>query len=1248
MDAPLLQATTLAELLRHRAEAQPDKTAYTFLEDGETEEGSLTYAQLDRQARAIAARLQKSTTPGGRVLLLYHAGLDFIAAFFGCLYAGVIAVPTYPPRRNRADSRFQAIAEDAQASVVLSTGSILSGLDSRLTEMPELRNLHYLATDNLDPGVVPAWQMPDIDANTLAFLQYTSGSTGAPKGVMISHGNLLYNEEMVRQGFGHTENTIAVGWLPLFHDMGLIGNVLQPLYLGIHCILFPPTAFLQNPLRWLRAISRYRATTSGGPNFAYDLCVEKITAEQRLDLDLSCWTVAYNGAEPIRAETLERFAETFAECGFRREALYPTYGMAETTLFVSGDPNTASPVIHELEKASLEKHRVVITPDGGDTQKIVGCGRTWLHQRIVIADPESSLQCSDGEIGEIRVSGKNVAQGYWNRPEETEQTFHTYLADTGEGPFLRTGDLGFLKDGELFVTGRLKDLIIIRGQNHYPQDIERTVEEALDFVKANACAATSITIDGKERLVMVMEAGRDLVRKIKAVRKQQTPSPEEHSGASARAREELERTVGTIAARVRAAVAEKHEIALYALALVEPRAFPRTSSGKVRRHACRGLFLEDKDRPLFSWYEHEETDGMQGEPAEDAPSMPRDIKGHHGAPNRTGQRIHDCFIGYLQQTEHLGVDRIDYDRAFTSLGIDLLGMATIRGALERTFGRKLSLDAIHEFDTVHKLAAHLESSGDGDRLENPDKSRAGGIPLSQIPSPPLETRTLETRTDESVITDWLVGKIGPLSGAKTVDIQRPFTDYGVDSIAMAELSAELGAWLDQSLSPALAYDYPTIETLAGYLAATRGTETRPSTPVIRESCAIPREHAKEIPERFYNTDCFGEYQWLQEQKESFDQRGIDNPYFRVNEAITGATTRIENREFVSFSSYNYLGLSGDPRVSEAARDAIRLYGTSPSASRVATGEKPIHGKLERAIARFLNTEDCLVFVSGHATNVTVIGHLFSSPDLIVHDALAHNSIVQGSVLSGATRIPFAHNDPEALDAILSRNRHNHERVLIVVEGVYSMDGDIAPLPRLIEIKNRHKAILMVDEAHAMGVLGESGRGVGEYYRVDSADVDIWMGTLSKALASCGGYIAGKHLLIEYLKYTAPGFLYSVGITPANAAAALAALEILRQEPERLERLHRNARLFLEAAKARGLDTGSSHDTPIVPIITGESMGAFELAHRLFQNGINVHPVVAPAVPEGEARLRFFITSEHTKEQIDYAVDQIVIIGNPAG
>jgi len=407
-----------------------------------------------------------------------------------------------------------------------------------------------------------------------------------------------------------------------------------------------------------------------------------------------------------------------------------------------------------------------------------------------------------------------------------------------------------------------------------------------------------------------------------------------------------------------------------------------------------------------------------------------------------------------------------------------------------------------------------------------------------------------------------------------------------------------------------------------------------TTPAPKQAApAAPKAVAKEISAASYDFSKFPEIVGHAQQFEMLNTLGIKNPYFRVNETITNNRTRIEGREMLSFSSYNYLGLSGDARVSEASKNAIDTYGTSVSASRVATGEKPLHAELEQEIANLIGTEDAIVFVGGHATNVTTIGHLMRPQDLIVFDELSHNSIIEGAVLSGARRIPFPHEDVAALDRILTENRHLYERVLITMEGVYSMDGDIGNLPDIIALKKKHKALLMVDEAHSMGVLGKHGCGIREHFDANAADVDIWMGTFSKSFASCGGYIAGSKALINYMKYTTPGFLYSVGISPSNAAAALTAARLFKKEPWRAEKLRENAALFVRLAKEKGLDTGISKGTAVVPIIIRNSAHALVLAHRLFEAGINVQPILYPAVADNESRLRFFITCDHTEEEL---------------
>jgi len=428
------------------------------------------------------------------------------------------------------------------------------------------------------------------------------------------------------------------------------------------------------------------------------------------------------------------------------------------------------------------------------------------------------------------------------------------------------------------------------------------------------------------------------------------------------------------------------------------------------------------------------------------------------------------------------------------------------------------------------------------------------------------------------------------------------------------------------------------ELLKKLLAQKQTTAAAPSSPAA--AAPAPKAAAKELKPEYYDVAQFPEIVAQRAQFQLLPQLGIDNPYFRVNETVTNNRTRILGRDMVSFSSYNYLGLSGHPRVSQASKDAIDKYGTSVSASRVATGEKPLHRELETEVAQMLGVEDSIVYVGGHSTNVTTIGHIMRPQDLILFDELSHNSIMQGALLSGARRIPFPHEDVNALEKLLEQHRYQYERVLITIEGVYSMDGDIADLPAFIALKKKYNCLLLVDEAHSMGVLGSHAGGIREHFGVPGTDVDMWMGTFSKSFASCGGYVAGRKALIDYLKYTAPGFLYSVGISPSNAAAALESMRIFRSEPERVQKLQRNAAIFLEAAKAKGLDTGISKGTAVVPIIVRNSAHALVLAHRLFEADVNVQPILAPAVADNESRLRFFITCDHTETELLETVDKV--------
>ncbi|HEU5348367.1 MAG TPA: fatty acyl-AMP ligase, partial [Ktedonobacterales bacterium] len=496
-----LRPQTLVDVVRWRAEVQPDDLACMFLPDGDGDEVRLSYRDIDQQARSIGAWLQEQGAGGSRVLLLYPPGKDYVAAFLGCLYAGAVAVPAYPPRSNQLLARLQLIAEDTKAPLALTTNQVLAKVERQIEDTSDLKRLRWLATDGVVTGHEARWKRPAITGDSLAFLQYTSGTTARPKGVMISHSNLIYNAELIRNCFETTRATHGLFWLPLYHDMGLIGGVVQPLYGGCPVTFMSPVSFLHRPLRWLEMISRYRATVSGGPNFAYDLCVSKATPEHIAALDLSCWEIAFTGAEPIRAETMVRFSDIFGSCGFRREAFYPCYGLAESVVMVSGGKRLSQPVVRAFDAASLEYHQVAPATDPATARMLVGCGQTRLDQKIVIVNPDTMAPCAANEVGEIWVAGPSVAKGYWNQPELTQHAFEARLSGSGEGPFLRTGDLGFLGDNDLFVTGRIKDLIIIRGRNYYPQDIELTVEQCHPAVRRDGSAAFAAEVDEQERLV---------------------------------------------------------------------------------------------------------------------------------------------------------------------------------------------------------------------------------------------------------------------------------------------------------------------------------------------------------------------------------------------------------------------------------------------------------------------------------------------------------------------------------------------------------------------------------------------------------------------------------------------------------------------------------------------------------------------------------------------------------------------------
>lgn len=567
-------ARSLVDLLTAHASRQPDRTAYRYLVTGDCdgEIQDISYGRLAERSRAVAAWLQERGLAGSRAMLLHPPGLEFMSAFLGCLSAGVVAVPGVPPQgrsqNHRALLRTKRLMADADVRVILGGRDVMAALAGMAEHLPELAGITRVATEDIPDEAAGSWREPDLTADSVAFLQYTSGSTSAPRGVMVTHGNLLDNERIITERMGHTPEVIEeyghelfVSWLPVYHDMGLIGPVLNAVHLGVTATFFSPLHFLQRPERWLKAVSHYGPHTSGGPNFAYELCLKHATPELLDGLDLSRWRVAFNGAEPVRAATLGRFTETFAAAGFRREALYPCYGLAEATLIVTGGSVKAPPTL--VESTGTGPHA------GAADAVAVASGRPGPGTTVVIADPERQEELPEGEAGEIWVAGASVAKGYWRNALATRQTFRAALKDR-EGHFLRTGDLGFLRDGELFVTGRLKDLMVIDGRNHHPQDLELSAEMSHWALRPGCTAAFSVDAGEEgERPVLVAETAPEALG-------------------------ESEKIVDLI----RGAIGEAHGLPVRDVVLIHPGTIPKTSSGKIQRRATRTAYLDGTLSPV--------------------------------------------------------------------------------------------------------------------------------------------------------------------------------------------------------------------------------------------------------------------------------------------------------------------------------------------------------------------------------------------------------------------------------------------------------------------------------------------------------------------------------------------------------------------------------------------------------------------------------------------------------------------------
>ncbi|WP_166459686.1 aminotransferase class I/II-fold pyridoxal phosphate-dependent enzyme [Amycolatopsis pithecellobii] len=1086
---------SLVELVSQRAADQPGSLLYRFLSTGDIADPAdeMTFADLDRDARAIGTWLQSRAAAGERIVLLYPPGLDFIRAVFGCAFGQAIAVPAFPPdpaQLTRTLPRLRAIVADCSARYVFTTSDIKKLAGLLIHDAPELGTVEWVATDELDRRLADDWHSPRIHRDDTAMLQYTSGSTGTPKGVVLTHGNFLHNSEQIRQGFGHDSSTIGVGWLPLYHDMGLSGYVIQPLYYGGSTVLMSPLAFLEQPARWLQAISHFRATTSGGPNFAYDLCARKITDQERTGLDLSCWRVAFNGSEPIRAATLDRFSETFAPHGFKPAAFHPCYGLAEATLYVTGVREGEGAAVHQADASALRQGRFTeSSPGDGDSRVLVSCGRPRLNQEVVVVDPDSARQRAAGEVGEIWVRGGSVAHGYWLRPDATARTFGARLADDGERPFLRTGDLGVLVEGELYVVGRLKDLMIVNGLNHYPEDIEHTVAACHPAIRAGCSAVFSVNDPrgGQELPVAVAEI-----------------DPAKTTDA------------GEVIEAVRHAVAREHRVALHGVALVRPRTVAKTTSGKIQRHAVRQAWLADELDLVNEW--RRMPSRMLSQRTGPEASDGADEAGPQDAESELLALVLEA-IGQL--VDFSPAESPGPETRLNALGLDSLNAAALARTLEQRTGFRVPVETTAGDPSLGELAHQL-------------------LVLSQA----------------AAVAE-------PVTSSEHIDLAAV-----ADPIMRLPFTARLGGFA-QLISD------------TGFDAHYRREIT---SPIGREVTVL-------------------------------------DPY------------TLTEKKMLMFGSNSYLSLADHPQVADRVRGALDSGAVGLGGAPLLSGFTRWHRELEQRLAKLKGTEDALLFSSGYSTNLGVVSACCRPGSFVLVDEYMHASFLDGLKMARVHHAAFRHNDVEHLAQLLNRHAPEQSDIFIGIEGLYSMDGDVAPVDDITDLADRFDATVILDEAHATGVLGPTGRGAVERFSREGR-VPIITGTLSKAFAGLGGFACGSKELIQYLRLMSRSNMFSTAMPPTLVAQALGALDVLESEPGLLRRLRDNIRQAQESFHRVGIRTEGDPESPIIPIRTPPTMDIRAASRKMHDAGIFVNTVEYPAVPPNQQRFRVSMMASHTASDIE--------------
>jgi acyl-CoA synthetase (AMP-forming)/AMP-acid ligase II/acyl carrier protein len=661
---PTTAFSQLTELLDYRASVNKDDLAFVVLDQDGIEIEKINYGDLIRLSKSIAAGLQGKTKQGDSCLLLSAPGLDFITALFGCIYAGLVAIPAYPPKKNKKNDRLWSVIEDANPACILLSQEIENMLVANPDAFEKMIGIPRMIIDRKSADHSDQYKYPALSDNDTILLQYTSGTTGNPLGTMINHAGIMHNSEVIKIAFGHDAKLTGVNWLPPYHDMGLIGTIFQPLYVGGKNIIITPFDFLRNPVIWLNAITKYKGTTAGCPNFALDLLVEKISPEQKTDIDLSSLKVLFCGSEPIRSTTLKNFTQAFEACGFTEDMFLPCYGLAENTLMVTGIHHSEKPEYLLADRQSLENtNKVVISSDADTALSFVSCGYPWLDDQVLIVDPEKCIASGEDTIGEIWTRSGSVCQGYWNQADKNEEIFNAGINGSKEGPFMKTGDLGFLHNGQLYIAGRIKDMIIIRGMNHFPCDIENTVEHSHPALQAHGCAAFSSEIDNHERLIIIQEIKRTAIRELNG-------------------KEVIE--------AIRSAISAEHEIPVFAIELISPGRMCKTTSGKIQHKKCESMWMDKALKSVYSW-------------KQEFGEYKHTI--YKGGDERNQENVQAWLINWLSNKVKISPESINPNMPILSYGLDSLGAVELEREVKEKFGIEIHLADFLENNTISALVS---------------------------------------------------------------------------------------------------------------------------------------------------------------------------------------------------------------------------------------------------------------------------------------------------------------------------------------------------------------------------------------------------------------------------------------------------------------------------------------------------------------------------------------------------------------